>query len=235
MLQERKLVDQLIVSEDKFELAMTRLFSDFNQDYMNVAKACQHLISLHRLSLTAKITDKLVELGLQFPNICTRPVIYFNKKSLAKEDSFYKVPQHQDWQSMQGSLNAMVVWVPLVDINQDLGALEVAPKSHLLGLLPSVENAWHREVSVQETGDFIAVEVEKGDALFFSAFLVHRSGNNIMDRIRWSCHFRYNDMLESTYRKNGYVTPYIYKPQQELIVDKFPSVKQVQHIFKIES
>ena len=43
---------------------------------------------------------------------------------------------------MQGSLNAIVVWVPLVDV-AELGALEIIPGSHLWGLQESHEDKWY--------------------------------------------------------------------------------------------
>ena len=129
---------------------------------------------------------------------------------------------------MQGSLNAMVVWVPLVDIGKDLGALEIVPKSHVLGLLESVENDWYRTVEGTADDKYVSVEVKAGDALFFSAFLLHRSGNNITDSVRWSCHFRYNDLAEPTFIERKYPNPYIYKPEQDLITKDFPDPKQIQ-------
>ena len=68
----------------------------------------------------------------------------------------------------------------------------------------------------------MSVEVKAGDALFFSSFLIHRSGDNVSDAIRWSCHFRYNDLSEKTYIKRGYPSPYQYRPLPELVTPDFP-------------
>ncbi|HMH32109.1 MAG TPA: phytanoyl-CoA dioxygenase family protein [Puia sp.] len=219
------------ISEGEFESAIVRLFEEHFDHYTNCGKQAQHLISLHRLSLDERIVNKLKEFGLDFPVISTRPVMYFNKFNLAKTEEFYKVPPHQDWRSMQGSLNSMVVWVPLADVSEDLGALKIVPGSHLHGLIESKENAWFRQIDQVEQADFISVEVEAGDALFFSSFLIHSSGNNIKDKIRWSCHFRYNDLNEETFIQRGYPHPYIYKPIQELITSDFPSPDQIKKIF----
>ena len=35
-----------------------------------------------------------------------------------------------------------------------------------------------------------------GDVLFFDSKLIHASGENISHSTRWSCHFRYNDLLD---------------------------------------
>ena len=210
------------------EAGMFDLFERDLQTFTNCGKQAQHLISLHRLSLDPRITDALGELGLRAPNISTRPVLYFNHPRLAKKEVYWRLDSHQDWRSMQGSLDACVVWIPLVDIARDLGALEVAPASHLDGLVPAdMEDGYAPLRSDETAADMVPVEVERGDALFFSALLLHRSGTNVTDRIRWSCHFRYNNLDEPTFVERGYPHPYVYHPQSELITRDFPSRAQV--------
>lgn len=219
------------LDEAEFENAMSEYFKVDLAGFINCGKTCQHLISLHKLSLHDRVIEELQTLGVRVPNICTRPVIYFNSKHLAKSEVYYKTPPHQDWRSMQGSLNSVVLWVPLVDVNAALGALEIVPGSHLQGLQDSSQDEWFRRIENATDDEFIPVEVEAGDALFFSSFLVHRSGNNVMDSIRWSCHFRYNDLAERTFIERKYPNPYIYKPEQELVTPGFPNTELLRHIF----
>ena len=132
---------------------------------------------------------------------------------------------------MQGSLDSIVVWVPLVDVDASLGALEVVPGSHKLGLLTTeVVNSFGK-VDQFTDDQFISVKVTRGDVLFFSTFLVHRSGVNTTESIRWSCHFRYNNLAEKTFIERGYPHPYIYKPQDELITPNFPQTGSVAELF----
>ena len=218
--------------EPEFEDAMARLFEEDLPRFTNCGKQAQHLVSLHRLSLDERIVEKLRELGLSWPNISTRPVLYFNSERLAKKEVYWRLDVHQDWRSMQGSLDAVVVWIPLIDIDEKLGALEVIPESHLWGLLDAdMEDGYGHVQSDVDESQFIPVEVERGDALFFSSFLVHRSGTNVTDSIRWSCHFRYNNLAEPTFLERGYPHPYIYKPQEELITPSFPSRSDVGEVF----
>jgi len=219
------------VTDAEFESALYRFFERDQTGFVNCGKTCQHLISLHRLALNERILEKLRELGVESPNICTRPVMFFNSRHLAKTVSYYKSPPHQDWRSMQGSLNAIVVWVPLIDIDQRLGALEIIPKSHLWGLLDSVEDELYRSIEGTKDAEYVPVEVTVGDALFFSAFLLHRSGDNTTDSIRWSCHFRYNDLNEPTFVERKYPNPYVYKPEQQLVTKDFPTVAQLKRFF----
>jgi phytanoyl-CoA hydroxylase len=219
-------------SETEFETALFEYFKLDLQEFINCGKQIQHLVSLHRLSLDDRIERALREtFGLKVPNISTRPVLYFNSRLLAKEEVYWRVFPHQDWRSMQGSLDSVVVWVPLVDVDVKLGALEVVPGSHKLGLMTTeVVNSFGK-VDQFNDSDFVSVEASQGDVLFFSSFLVHRSGVNVTDSIRWSCHFRYNNLAEETFIERGYPHAYDYKPQENLITPGFPSKELIGKFF----
>ena len=216
----------------QLEQALFRFFRDDVGRFANCGKQIQHLVSLHRLSLDARILDLLRGLGLAFPNISTRPVLYFNSRHLATKEVYWRVFAHQDWRSMQGSLNSVVVWVPLHDINRSLGALEVVPESHRLGLLTTEVVERFGKVDQFADTDFQSIEVEQGDLLVFSSFLVHRSGTNSTDSIRWSCHFRYNDLADATFIERGYPHAYVYHPVDELLTPGFPQVADVRRLFE---
>jgi len=230
-MTSRGLLSRSDPGEREFEDGMARYFSQDSGGFINCGKTCQHLVSLHRLSLRETIISQLIALGVEAPSICTRPVLYFNSRHLARSEVYYKSPPHQDWRSMQGSLNAIVVWVPLADVSRELGALEIIPGSHLWGLQESREDVWYRHIEGLQDDQYKSIEMEAGDALFFSAFLVHRSGDNVTDSIRWSCHFRYNDLEEPTFISRKYPNPYTYAPQQELVTKDFPSTEQLQKVF----
>lgn len=220
------------LGEREFEEGMFEFFERDVATFANCGKQAQHLISLHRLSLDERIVGKLEELGLEFPNVSTRPVMYFNHRDLAKKEVYWKLSAHQDWRSMQGSLDSLVIWVPLVDVDEDLGALEIIPGSHKWGLLEAGMDEGYGELEEEiEASDMVPVEVEKGDALFFSSFLAHQSGTNVTEHIRWSCHFRYNNLRERTFVDRGYPHPYLYQPQKELITEDFPSRALVDEVF----
>ena len=220
-------------STAEFEEGMFELFERDLDAFSNCGKHAQHLISLHRLSLNESIVAALRELGLDFPNISTRPVLYFNHPRVAKKEVYWRLGPHQDWRSMQGSLDSCVVWLPLTDITKELGALEVIPGSHLGGLLDAemADGYGHIEDEV-DTDRMQSIEVQRGDALFFSALLLHRSGTNVTDSIRWSCHFRYNNLHERTMIERGFPHPYVYRPQEELITKGFPTRAQVESVFR---
>src|SRR5216684_2323633 len=56
----RGLVAHCDVDDLEFERGMTRYFSEDSEGFINCGKTCQHLISLHRLSLREEIVSQLI-------------------------------------------------------------------------------------------------------------------------------------------------------------------------------
>jgi phytanoyl-CoA hydroxylase len=223
-------------SESDFEQALYKLFNINYNAFLGAARATQQMIGLFSLTCSENIKQVLNSIGLLNPVICVKPIIYFNSKNLAKIEGHYKTPAHQDWRSMQGSLNSVVIWVPLVDMSKEIGAVEFIPGSHLHGLLDSEADEWYRHIESKNLNecDYIAPNVKKGDAVVFSAFTVHRSGNNVTEHIRWSMHVRYNDLSEATYIDRNFVHPYqVYKPDSQLVTPHFPTEAIIKNTFAL--
>lgn len=230
-LERHGLVGGGEVSEAELTTALYAFFADHTADFISCGKQIQHLISLHRLSLSDKVLSVLGELGLDDPNISVRPVMFFNSPRLAKAEFYWKTPAHQDWRSMQGSLDSIVIWIALVDVDAELGALEIVPGSHRRGLLADRFVDGFGQTDEFTGADFTRVELGKGDGLLFSSFLVHRSGTNSADTIRWSAQFRYNNLAEATFIERGYPHSFVYKPIDELISPGFPAVADLERLF----
>lgn len=195
----------------EFKDNMIQLFNEHEEIFKNCGKLIQTgLISLYQLSSDEKLILQIKELGISFPNMCTRPVLFFNHPKLAKEEVYYKTPKHQDWSSMEASMNSVVVWIPLIDVNKENGSIIIYPNSHKHGVLPFTTEGGFAKVEYE--GEYIQPEMNIGDIAIFSTLLVHKSGDILDNSIRWSCHFRYTDMLEQNFIDRGYPNPYIYKP-----------------------
>jgi len=203
-------------NDEDFERDLYRFFKEDQEAFINCGKHIQHLISLHKLSLSNHVLDALRALGLTAVNSCTRPVMFFNSKHLATNDIYHTVPAHQDAKSMDGSADAVVVWFPLINVDKKLGALQVVPGSHTHGLMTSSVVEGFGMVNRYKDEDFIAVELNVGDGLFFNSYLAHRSGANSTESIRWSCHLRYNNLDDASFIERKFPHPYIYKPMTKM-------------------
>jgi hypothetical protein len=221
-------------SESEIDDGMAQLFRDHLSTFINCGKQAQHLVSLHRMGLNEQILNVVRQVGVEWPNICTRPVLFFNSPRLAKSEVYWRVFPHQDWRSMQGSLDSVVVWAPLADLPPELGPLEIVPGSHLDGLVTDdvVDGFGKVPEGYLHEKTFESLPCQLGDIVLFSSFLVHRSGTNSSPGIRWSCHFRYNNLAEPTFVERGYPHPYLYKPTDELLTAGFPLAPQVREVFR---
>lgn len=235
-LQIKQVLGQTVDIDDRdaFEAAMYAFFEKDFDAFVSTGKTVQHTISLHRLGVSDAILDFVKAVGVEKPVIAVRPAMQFNSRFLSKDGStHWKLGAHQDWRTGQGSLDSVVIWFPMVDATEAIGALQVIPASHTAGLMQANTTGYAGSITdtLQEE-DYIQTEYEVGDVLLFSAFLVHRSGNNVTRNIRWSVQLRYNNLLEPTFIERGYPMPYIYKPQEELVTPGFPSADQLRGIYE---
>lgn len=134
---------------------------------------------------------------------------------------------------MQGSLDGVVLWIPLVDIDQDSYPVECVPGSHKLGLLDTVPHPATPMVSDERIRDedYIPLLAKRGDLVVLSGFLVHRTGERGDDRVRVAMSLRYNNAAEPTYAAHGYPTPYKYDYQLELLFENFPAENEVRELY----
>lgn len=200
--------------EGDFRENIQRLFDENFDIFVNCGKTIQQgLWELYEISVDTEIKNILKKLDIKSPNLCTRPVLFFNNKNLAKDKVYYKTPPHQDWSSMQSSENSVVVWIPLIDVNPKNGSVIFYPKTHKLGPLKYEKIGGFAKVDVPDNlKNPIQPEMNVGDIAIFSTLLIHESGEIEDDSIRWSCHFRYTDLDSEEFISRGYPSPYEYKP-----------------------
>ncbi len=201
--------------------------------YIATARLTQMLPSVHRLLICDPILDLARELGLAFPVISTRVSIHIMSDLLKIPNGYHKSPPHQDWRSMQGSLDSIVLWLPTTPVSEKSHPLEVVPKSHLFGLLNTVDHIMTPTVSDPRVSEdqYISVPLEPGDVIVFSSFLVHRTSDEDDGLARIALSGRFNNALEPTYVTHGYPTPYKYSYQTDLIFKDFPTPADLAKVF----
>lgn len=216
-------------SDMSFDNHLINLFkNDFN-GFVGCANVCQYLPSLFNLSSSEEMLNILYSVGIELPVLNTRPLLSFSSEYTAKSENYWKVPAHQDWHSMQGSINAVTCWIPLVDVNNDMGSLQILPCSHLSGKVDHLDNGVPYINNF--VGDFVSVPLNVGDAVLFNTFTIHKSGNNITKKIRLSAHFRYDDCAESTFIDRKYPKHRIEKRKDGELYPDFPSKEIIKSYF----
>lgn len=118
---------------------------------------------------------------------------------------------HQDSHYFLDNKNAsdsLVVWLPFDDVEEKNGAVLVCPKSHREGRLGSsyVEGKigkseqYVTDPKKVEKYEQIVVNCKKGDAIFFNMDLIHKSGFNSSDKVRYIAQIRYTSLNKPDFR-----------------------------------
>lgn len=216
-----------------FDAALATLFRVSMASYLGAARLTQYLPFLHRLGAEGPLLDLVNRLGIARPVISTRPVVHIVSDGLVVPGGYHRTPPHQDWRSVQGSIDAVTAWVPLVPVASGQSTLDVIPGSHRQGLMPAVEHPFGTEVEPDRFDDqeFVPIDAEPGDVVLFSMFLVHRTGQGQGDGVRWAVSYRYNNLDEPSFAKRDFPNPYVYKPREELLFEDFPEPSDLRRVF----
>jgi phytanoyl-CoA hydroxylase len=220
-------------SREAFLQNASRLLQADVSTYTATARLTQMLPSVHRLLICDPILDLARELGIAFPVISTRASIHIMSDALKIPNGYHKSPPHQDWRSMQGSLDSIVLWLPTTPVSAKSYPLEIMPKSHLFGLLDTVDHIMTPTVSDRRVSEsqYVPVPVEPGDVIAFSSFLVHRTSEEGDGLARIALSGRFNNALEQTYVAHGFPTPYKYSYQTDLLFKDFPTTSDLAKVF----
>jgi ectoine hydroxylase-related dioxygenase (phytanoyl-CoA dioxygenase family) len=126
----------------------------------------------------------------------------------------YLSPWHQEYPTHLGSLDMLVLWIPIVPVDETVGSVIFCPGSHRGGLMPvyldDPLNAGRNGSKATEIADLerhlrrypeTSIDTEPGDALILHGLTLHRSRPNRSTRTRWSMQLRYFNYRDATGRR----------------------------------
>ena len=202
--------------------------------YLATLTLCAKLVSLYELYLHPNVRAFAESVGIGFPVFQTAPVMHVMSKSLKVPGGYQGFGSHQDWPTLQGSLDTVTVWIPFVEVDRDRFTLEIVPGSHTGGLYPYArrDHIFEVDPAHYDAEGFVPVEAAPGDVVFMSSFAVHRSGTRGDERLRVSTSMRYENAAEPHFVERCY--PFAHKRSVvgQLITPDFPSPEQVRRIFE---
>ncbi len=208
---------------DTIYASMQLLYATDIERYKKTSGALWRKMSVYNLLHHSNIQNFVKEsFGWSDIVIPGGQVVHIQAQSLKIPDGYFGLVAHQDFPSVQGSIDGFVVWIPLVDIDANRYPLEVIPGSHKNGILPSFENnnsSWEVKPECYDESDFIPAICEVGDVIFMSDFTVHRSSQKGDRRLRLACSTRYDNADEVTFVKRCYPTAYIRSVTREQLFD----------------
>ena len=130
---------------------------------------------------------------------------------------------HQDWNIVdENHYRSFNVWVPLVNLNENNGAICVMPQSHSwIKSYRSVNigSAYH-EVETQLWQKMARLYMKAGEALVYDHRLIHASGENKTDEIRLAAVFGVipDDASMFYYHKKDDSTVEVYESNKEFFL-----------------
>jgi hypothetical protein len=148
---------------------------------------------------------------------------------------YFGLDAHQDFPSVQGSLDGIVAWIPLTDVDRNSWPIEVAPGSHRRGLITEVDKTpagWQVRPAELADVEWVAVEAAAGDVVFMSVFTMHRSAREgDPRRLRIALSTRFDNGAEPTFIARGYPTAYQRNVHREQYLANFPDAAQIAALF----
>ena len=126
--------------------------------------------------------------------------------SLPSDEKYLTVP-HQDHYYISQTPNFRTVWIPVMDIEQGMGGLELIRASHKLGLLEHIEDNGVESYILKGrnqsgialdtiSGNWLTTEYRPGDLLVLHSHTIHRSMPNLSKKIRLSMDNRFQPISE---------------------------------------
>lgn len=150
-------------------------------------------------------------------------------------NGYFGLIPHQDFPSVQGSLDGVVAWFPLLDVSRKNFPMEVIPGSHHRGIFPTIDrgqSTWEIPADQYREEDFVPVELNAGDVVFMSVFTVHRSslaGEPGAFRIAMSTRFDNGD--EPTFIQRSFPSAYVRSIERKPYFPGFPDAAQLAKAF----
>lgn len=215
-------------------LNMQLLFNANIDKYLQVVSSLSRMSIFTELFLMDEVKNVIKSLKVEDCFI-SRPIIHIMSESLKVPGGYYGFSAHQDFSSIQTSLDCIIAWIPLVDVDKNLYPLELIPKSHRLGLLNGKEvrtSYYEIDKHLYKEEDFIPIEVNVGDIVLMSVFTVHRTGLiGRKDDVRLATSFRFDNMNEKSFIERCYPAAYKTVPETKILKKGFPSQDQIDEIF----
>ncbi len=222
-------------TQENLYLHMHQLYQQDQGIYIQALKLWAKLFSLQALVMCDSIVSITKELGVSLPVFQTSPVLHVMSQELKITGGYHGVGVHQDWPALQSGLDTITVWFPFMTVDACNFPVELIPGSHRNGLYPGKvsEHIYEIDPSSYVDKDFIPMELNFGDVLFMSNFILHRSGLQGDHRLRIACSSRYENACEKTFVERVYPSAQKRVIQRELMEPNFPEKKHLDEIYSV--
>ncbi len=159
----------------------------------------ERLPEVHGLAAHPAILSAVRGMGIVEPALSTfTPCV---RVDMPDDDAKWRFDWHQDVVFECGSRNGVTVWFPVQAVGLTRGPLLLDAGSHRQGVLGHGDDGMIGDYSPM---DFRAIRTSLGQAVGFSQFLVHKSGRNRSNKVRFTVILRYSDLACPEYQARKY-------------------------------
>lgn len=227
------LMSEELGDENRLAIEMELLLNYDVNAYLAFARRAAKLVKLHRYLSHSNIISLLADLNFELPTIVTEPVLHINSDKLMIPNGYAGFETHQDWPSIQGSLDCVVLWAPLVNVSLSNYPLQVIPESHKKGLYHGDvhDNILKINSELYDASKYESIVANVGDIVLMSSWTLHQTGIKNSSGFRLACSTRYDNSAEQTFVERNYPCAYQRTVNRELITPNFPTEKQVLNAF----
>lgn len=160
--------------------------------------------------------EAIVQQLLKSDNVLSSPS-QMNLRTDHPSEERFLYPWHTDYSYNFSSKNSLIFWIPLQDVDVSVGSLHVIPSSHLLNHCIKINSA---AVFSRHSSSYFEVEgvcdllckmgeircnLSLGQGLVFHSNLLHKSGFNYSDQVRYSIQSRWFDANSDDALANFYI------------------------------
>ena len=149
----------------------------------------QKTVSIKKILIDSKI-PKLASIILNEKNktICEINTIL---RMDPPNDNRNSLGWHQDGSLIKNTFNqSCVIWVPLLNINENNGAIDLLLKSHK----KKGPTRGFYQNKIEKKFDLFSAQINEGDVLIINNRTIHRSGINKSKKIRFTLRSRFNKL-----------------------------------------
>lgn len=207
VLRNRSLARKVMAASSFFRENIYREFHDDVLRNRNLLKRFGDSLQAARIYADPALEIFARRIGLKQPVFSGPVVTHYTSTDLT--GGSYSLPYHQDWPSMAGSSNSVIVWVTMAPTGRDRHGIELVPGTHKAGLAAGEQTTAGYVLASQDFEGSIVPELEIGDVLVFSAFLIHRTYMNL-DFAGWklSLSRRLDDLSCEDWARRGFLSAY---------------------------
>jgi ectoine hydroxylase-related dioxygenase (phytanoyl-CoA dioxygenase family) len=184
-------------SNIKTDEDIIKMYHENNDAWVMAYQKLRYLPSVYALINHSLVAAALKEYGIQKPIIAAKLVL----RADIPHDKDWNFAPHQDYSYNLGSKNCVTIWIPFQDVAEEDGALKIKPNSQKAGVYK------HKDGFIEDEKVFanmISHPMKAGEVLCFSQFLVHSSGENTSNKVRFSLQIRYSDLEDQYFINTGW-------------------------------